>query len=126
VAIATNRILNDTGRVREDPAASVGSDPSKAALHRSVAGLISLWSAFAAFLFLLAFLQLRGRILLFAVPAAGLNATLFGVLGLIRARKHGASRVEALIGCSVGVGILVLTAAVGWLVWEISKSNWQF
>jgi hypothetical protein len=112
--------------VRERPVVSTPADSSTVGPRRNVAGLISIWSAFGAILLLLAFLQLRGRVLLFAVPAAGMNATLYGSLGLARARKRGASRVEAMIGFVVGVGILFLTAAVGWLVWEIGKSNWQF
>jgi FtsH-binding integral membrane protein len=93
---------------------------------RNLQALVSLWSALAALVLLLMFQEFRGAALLLAVPVTGLVATVYGVVGLIRARRLGNGRTEAVVGLSLGITILVVTGIVSFYLWEISRSNWQF
>jgi len=79
----------------------------------------------AATLFFIA-MAFHRVIVFFAVPVAGLLATVFGIVGAVTAHRYGNGRAEAWIGLLLGIGILVLAAAVGLYVWEASRSNWQF
>jgi hypothetical protein len=106
------------------PAAGVGEVDG--VRRRNVAALASIWAALGSIVLALIYLQVRGRELLFAVPAAGLSAALLGVIGLARARRLGDGRIEAFTGLIIGIGILALSALVGLAVWALSRSNWQF
>ncbi len=88
--------------------------------------LIALWSAVGAVVLLLMFVQIRGRVLLLAVPTAGLNATIYGVIGFVKSGGAEKGRLESLIGLTVGIIILLTASAIGLLVWALGRANWQF
>ena len=93
---------------------------------RNVDALVSLWSAAGAIFLLFVFLSFRRTFLLFAIPAAGLSAAVYGVIGLTRARRIGDGRAAAWVGLIMGIGILASTGVVGLWLWEASRSNWVF
>jgi hypothetical protein len=93
---------------------------------RNLQSLVSLWSALSALVFIFAYQAFRGTALLLAVPVAGFIATVYGVVGLFRARQLGNGRTEAVLGLSLGISIRVVTGIVSFYLWEISRSNWQF
>ncbi len=101
-----------------------GGDPSNRS--RNLQGLVSLWFAVVALVLVMMFLQFRGSTFLFAIPTAGLIAVVYGMVGLLRAHRNGSRRIEAWIGLTVGMCILVATGIVSLFVWAISRSNWQF
>ena len=93
---------------------------------RNLQALVSLWSAIGGVVLLLMYQQERGAVLLFAVPTAAFVAAVYGIVGLIRARRIGNGRAEALVGLIVGAGLLVAAGVIGLALWEFSRSNWQF
>jgi hypothetical protein len=97
-----------------------GSKPRN--LHASV----SLWSAVGAVVLLLMYQQERAAVLLFAVPTAAFLATAYGIVGLVRARRTGNGRAEALVGLLVGSGLLVAAGVLGLALWEFSRLQTLF
>ena len=106
--------------VSTEEVADRGSNP------RNLQALVSVWSAVGAVVLLLMYQQERGAVLLFAVPTAAFVAAVYGIVGLIRARRIGNGRAEALVGLIVGAGLLVAAGVIGLALWEFSRSNWQF
>jgi len=99
----------------------------KSSVRINLAALLSLISGVAGWvvIFTLRF-AFRDAYWLLTFPLLGVIALALGIVGLVRARKLGAGKRQAIAGLVAGAILVLFSVGVLFLVWKFSRDQGNF